>query len=131
MALAAEAETGGLFHNAQTILHLRILESIGRPQPATPLKTDNSTASAFVNHSLRQQKSKSWDMKYHWLRNKELQRLIRVFWDKGVHNDADYLTKHHPVSHHSAIRSHYILKGHHVTAFCSHFLCQIPCTRVC
>ncbi len=58
VASAAEAETGGLFHNAQTILHLRILlDAIGHPQPPTPLKTDNSTASAFVNRSLRQRKS--------------------------------------------------------------------------
>ena len=66
VASAAEAETGGLFHNAQTILHLRdLLNAIGHPQPPTPLKTDNSTASAFVNKSLRQRKSKSWDMKFH------------------------------------------------------------------
>ena len=104
VASAAEAETGGLFHNAQTILHIRVLlEAIGHRQPPTPLKTDNSIASAFVNKSLRQRKSESWEMKFHWLRDKELQRLIRVFWDKGIHNDADYFTKHHPDSHHQAI----------------------------
>ena len=56
VALAAEAETGGLFYNSQTILHLCvILEALGHPQPPTlALKTDNSTASAFVNKSLRQ-----------------------------------------------------------------------------
>jgi len=116
VASAAEAETGGLFHNAQTILHIRILlAALGHRQPPTPLKTDNSTANAFVNRSLRQRKSKSWDMKFHWLRDKELQRLIRVFWDKGANNDADYFTKHHPPSHHQSIQSRYILKNHYVT----------------
>ena len=122
VASAAEAETGGLFHNAQNIMHIRhLLHSIGHAQPPTPLKTDNNTASAFVNKTLRQRKSKSWDMKFHWLRDRELQRLIRVFWDRGINNDADYFTKHHPPSHHQTIRSRYILKGHHMTPFCSHF----------
>lgn len=68
VASAAEAETGGFFHNAQTILHIRrLLEALGHPQPPTPLKTDNSTSHAFVNRFLCQKKSKSWDMKYHWL----------------------------------------------------------------
>ena len=55
VASAAEAEAGGLFHNAQTILHIRmLLTALGLSQPPTPLKTDNSTANAFVNKSLHQ-----------------------------------------------------------------------------
>ena len=113
---AAEAETGGLFHNAQTILHVRVLlEALRHIQPPTPLKTDNSTANAFFHKSLRQRKLKSWDMKYHWLRDKELQNFIRVFWDKGIHNDADYFTKHHSTVHHQTIRNRYILLGYNVS----------------
>ena len=45
VASAAEAEVGGIFHNAQTgILVRRILHHLGHPQPPTPLKTDNTTA---------------------------------------------------------------------------------------
>ena len=74
VASAAEAETGGLFHNAQTILHIRVLlEELEHLHPSTPLKIDNSTINAFVHKSLQQRKSKLWDMKYHWLRDKELQ----------------------------------------------------------
>ena len=115
VASTAKTETGGLFHNAQTIMHIRVLlESIGHIQPVTPLKTYNSTACAFVNKSLRQRKSKSWDMKFHWLRDRKIQRVMWVFWDKGIHNDADYFTKHHPVAYHQNIREKYILKGHHM-----------------
>ena len=111
VASAVEAETGGLFHNAQTILHIRmLLDALGHSQPPTPLKTDNSTANVFVNKSLCRRKSKSWDMKFLWLRDKELMRKIWVFWDKGKNNDADYFTKHHLSSHHQAIRNWYILK---------------------
>ena len=49
VASAAEAETGGLFHNARTSLPIRqSLEALNHPQPPTPIKTDNSTAKAFV-----------------------------------------------------------------------------------
>ena len=45
VASAAEAEVGGLFHNAQQAIPLRIaLEALGHPQPKTQIKTDNSTA---------------------------------------------------------------------------------------
>ena len=55
VASAAEAETGGLFYNGQTIIPIRqALEALGHVQPPTPLKTDNSTARDFVNRSLRQ-----------------------------------------------------------------------------
>ena len=39
---AAEAETGGLFLNAQNIIHIRrILKALKHPQLPVPLKTDN------------------------------------------------------------------------------------------
>ena len=46
---AAEAEIVGLFYNAQTNIHLRVmLEALGHPQPPTPIKTDNATAHGFM-----------------------------------------------------------------------------------
>ena len=43
MASAAEAEVGALFVNAQLAAPMRVtLEELGHPQPATPMKTDNS-----------------------------------------------------------------------------------------
>ena len=64
VASAAEEETGGLFHNGKTIIPISIaVEALGHPQPPTPLKTDNSTARDFVHKSMRQKKSKSWDMR--------------------------------------------------------------------
>ena len=103
---AAEAETAGVFTNAQIALPIRhTLEALGHPQPPTPIKTDNSTATGFVNNNMQQKRSKSWDMRYHWLRDRETQKHIRVYWDKGLHNYADYFTKHHPTSYHLEMRS--------------------------
>ena len=65
VASAAEAETGGLFHNAQRGIEIRVaLEEMGHPQGKTPLKTDNSTSHSFVHKNIKQRRSKAWDMRY-------------------------------------------------------------------
>jgi len=102
---SAEAETAGVFHNAQTTVPARhVLDVIGHKQPPTPIKTDNSTASGFVHNNTHQKRSKSWDMRYHWLREKQTKNDFRIFWDKGSNNHADYFTKHHPIKHHLEVR---------------------------
>ena len=84
---------------------------------AHPLKTDNSTSNAFVNKSLRQKKSKLCDMKFHWLRDKTNAQHLRVFWDAGKQNMADYFTTHHHTPYHKLMRSKYILALHHISKF--------------
>ena len=72
VASAAEAETAGVFHNAQTIIPIRrILLALNHPQPPTPLKSDNSTTIGFIHDNIHQRRSKSWDMRYYWLRDKK------------------------------------------------------------
>ena len=117
VASAAEAETSGLFHNAQTGLSVRqILHDLGHPQPATPLKTDNSTANSFVHSNIRQKRSKSCYMRYHWLRDKSLHKNINIYWQKGSNNHGDYYTKHHLPQHHKLMRSKYF----HICSFLRH-----------
>ena len=109
VASSAEAETAGLFHNCQTAIPLRyLLQAIGHPQPATPVKTDNTTALAFVRNNITQKRSKSWDMRYYWLRGKEQDGVFDIYWDNSNNNDADYYTKHHPATHHQHIRPRYV-----------------------
>ena len=108
VASAAEAETGGLFHNAQTGLIVRqALSDLGHPQPPTSLKTDNSTANSFVHNNMKQKRSKSWDMRYHWLRDSKTKGNYNIFWASGKNNHADYYTKHHPPQHHREMRAKY------------------------
>ena len=112
VASAAEAETAGLFHNAQMCIPIRnILIALGHPQPPTPIKTDNSTAHGFTYDNINQKRSKSWDMRYYWLRDRANQQQLDIYWEKGSHNHADYHTKHHPTKHHREIRSRYVLDG--------------------
>jgi hypothetical protein len=105
VASAAEAETGGLFYNGKTIIPIwQALIELGHPQPPTPLKTDNSTATGFVHKSTRQKRSKSWDMRFHWLHERRIRQQLNIFWDRGSKNKADYFTKHHPPKYHRFMR---------------------------
>ena len=109
VASSAEAETSDLFHNAQTALPIRyLLQQMGHPQPPTPFKTDNKTANAFVHQEMRHKKSKAWDMRLWWLKDKIAQQNFKVFWDKGIHNWADYFTKHFAPRHHQVIHKRYL-----------------------
>ena len=70
---AAEAETAALFYNCQTSIQLKqMLDALDHPQRTTKVKTDNSTAQSFVSSTFKPKRSKSWDVRYHWLseRNK-------------------------------------------------------------
>ena len=110
VASAAEAEVGGIFHNAQTSIPIRnMLINLGHPQPPTPIKTDNSTANSFVHDNINLKKSKSWDMRYYWLRDRALQNQFKIFWERGKNNFADYFTKHHATSHHKATRNLFVM----------------------
>ena len=66
LSSAAEAELGALFHNGKEACPLRIaLEKLGHPQPATPMATDNSTASGIVTDTVKQKRSKAIDMRFY------------------------------------------------------------------
>ncbi len=134
MRSAAEAECAGVFHNSQEAIVLRnILEALGHPQPPTRIKTDNSTANSFVQNNIRQRRSKTWDMRWNWLRDDITKKQIKVYWDAGDNNDADYFTKHHPPKHHQISRPKYILQGHNMSStFNSPSLrFRLACARVC
>jgi len=106
---AAEAELGALFLNGKDACPLRIaLTELGHPQPATPIQTDNSTAAGIANDTVKQKRSKAIDMRFYWIRDRVRQGQFRIFWRKGSLNKADYFSKHHPASHHRAIRSTYL-----------------------
>ena len=72
---------------------------------------DNAVTNAFIHSNIRQKRSKAWDMRYHWMRDKETLKLFRYYWAKGDVNEADYFSKHHPPKHHLRMRPKYILKN--------------------
>ena len=75
MASASEAECGALFNNIKEAVSIRTtLPKMGHPQPPTPVKVDNSTAVGFANKQIKQQKSKSMDMRYYWIQDRVAQK---------------------------------------------------------
>ena len=113
MSSATEAETAGLFHNAQEGAMLRtILTEMGHPQPPTPIQTDNQVAHGIANDTVKEKRTKAMDMRFYWIKDRVKQRQFCVHWKKGATNLADYHTKHHPPSHHVAVRDTYLHKDH-------------------
>jgi hypothetical protein len=50
------------------------------------------------------------DMRFHWLRDREAQDQLRIHWQLGKTNLADYFTKHHPPAHHVSVRSQFLTR---------------------
>ena len=115
MASAAEAEMAGLFMNAQEIIQVRhALAALAHHQPPTPLKTDNSTSSAFIDNTIKQRRSKTLDMRWNWMRDPKTKEQIKTYWDSGVNNLVDYPTNHHPPIHHKRMRPTYLHVAHSI-----------------
>jgi hypothetical protein len=69
MSSAVEAKLGTLFINAKTAISMcKTLKELGRPQPWTPMQTDNSTAHPFLTNKILPKALKAMDMRFHWLR---------------------------------------------------------------
>ena len=82
---------------------------MGHPQDGpTTIITDNSTANGFANATMKIKRSKAMDMRFYWIRDRVKQGQFKVLWQKGETNLADYFTKHHPPSHHTAMRKIYL-----------------------
>jgi hypothetical protein len=108
---AAEAEYAALFMNAKEGKVLRqTLTDLGYPQEATPIYTDNACAMGIANETINMKKSKTMDMRFHWIRDQRKQGTYTIQWQPGKDNYADYFTKEHPTSHHKKMRFKYLTK---------------------
>jgi hypothetical protein len=112
---AAEAETGGVYVGGKHACPIRTaLEEMRHPQPVTgtPFDTDNNTAQGILNSKMRQKLSKSFDMRYWWMKDRIQQGQFNLKWAPGKFNLADYFTKHHPPWHHRKMRFKYLQKAY-------------------
>ena len=100
----AKIKVAALFMNAREAVPMRQgLIELGHPQLATPMKTDNSTATGIINNTIKQKRSKAIDMRFYWLQDRVQQGMFDVYWAPGLNNLADYPTKHHSGKHHKAV----------------------------
>ena len=71
VASAGEAEYGTTFLNAQQGVHLwNITIAMGHPQGVTPILCDNLFAIGLATDTIKQKRSKSIDMRFHWIRDR-------------------------------------------------------------
>jgi len=106
---ATAAEYAAAFIAAQAATPLRLtLKDLGYPQDATPIICDNECAVGIANNSFQQKRSKTIDMRYHWLRDQIKLGNFTINWKPGAINLADFFTKAHPVNHHLAMRNVYL-----------------------
>ena len=104
------------FGNGHEIIPIRrVLDALDHPHPPTPVKTNNSTSDSFVYSNIRKLRSKTWYMRWNWLRDKETHRKFKYYWAPGKENDANYFTKQFPPNYYHKIRPNYILKGFNLT----------------
>jgi hypothetical protein len=111
---AAEAETGAIYMGGKHACPIRAaLAELGHTQPltGTPFETDNNTAQGILNSKMRQKLSKSFDMRYWWMKDRIKQGHFNLKWAPGKLNLADYFTKHHPPWHHRQMRYKYMQKA--------------------
>ena len=94
MSSAVVAELAALFINARAILRLQVTcKELGHPQPATPLRTDNSTASGIINGTFVQDRSKAINMRFYLIVDRVKQGQFKVYWEQEITNLVDYFTK--------------------------------------
>ncbi len=79
VASAAKAELGALFLNCKEGIIFRLtLEELGHPQPRTPVHCDNATTVGIANNTVKRQRSRSMEMKYFWVGDKEAQDVYEI-----------------------------------------------------
>ena len=107
---ACEAEYAALFIVGQACTAIRnTLSDLGYPQPPTRIICDNATACGIANRSNKVKRSKSIDMRWHWIRDRVDQQQFNVIWRPGSENLADYFTKTHPIFYYKNWRSSYVV----------------------
>ena len=67
-------------------------------------------------------KSKTWDMRWNWLCEKNQKKIFRTKWEQGKNNKADPFIKLHSPAHLKDKRGDYILKGFSVSEIVKNLL---------
>ncbi len=69
---------------------------MGYPQDPTIIMCDNISAIGIATDSIKQKRSKSIDMRFHWIRDRVRQGQFIIAYIPTQQNLADYFTKNLP-----------------------------------
>jgi hypothetical protein len=98
---AGEGEYGAAYMVSRHAVWIRaIARALGHPQPPTVVWCDNTCAVGLCNDTLKTARTKSIDLRFHWLRDRVRQEQFSVEWVKSDDNIADFFTKALPVHQH-------------------------------
>lgn len=107
---ATATEYAAAFIVGQTAIPIiQTLADLGYPQTYTEIICDNLCAVGIANNTFTMKRTKTIDMRYHWIRDQVKLGVFKVTWRPGKFNLADFFTKAHPVHHHKSIRWKYVL----------------------
>lgn len=71
VSTAAEVKTGGTYMNRRHTAPIReTLQEMGHPQLPTRITGDNSTTKGLLTRDMQQKLSKTFDMRYFWMRDR-------------------------------------------------------------
>jgi hypothetical protein len=116
-ASVGEAEYGAAYMLAQYGVGLRhILIALGHPQPPTPLLCDNEFAIGLANDAIKIKKSKSIDLRFHWIRDRIRQGQFSMMHIPGKQILADFFTKTLSVADHQAMMPRLVHTPAHTSA---------------
>ena len=119
MSSTAKAEYGGIFHNCVVAIAIRnTLEGMGHLQGHTKVNAHNSIATSFIHSSMREQRSKSWDMEYNWLHDRQAQNQFEITWQKRSTNQRIILRN---IIHQAIIRQNAMITIYEDTSLCLRF----------
>jgi len=106
---ASETEYASLYTNGQHGYFQRnCLAAVDYPQQPTTIFADNMAAVGVANDTVKLRKSKSYDMRYHWIRDRVRRNIFKVIWASGTTNDADFFTKIQPSTRHQHYVSRFV-----------------------
>ena len=109
MASFTEAKLEGLFENCQKATFMSTyLSEMGHQQPPALVATDNTASNSIVNGTAKQKIYQSIGMGFYWVRDRIRQNYFHILWEEGKKNVADYITRHHPIKHHTKMRPRYV-----------------------
>jgi hypothetical protein len=95
VASVAETEYSAAFGGGQVLIELTLtLTNLGHPQQTPSLLfVDNECVIGIATFSVRPKKSKSIDMRLHWLKERAGQQFFRLVFIPGIINPAGFFTK--------------------------------------
>ena len=94
MSSAVEAEIIGIFHNAKVAVPIHTnLNELGHIQPPATIQTESSTSHGILTSTIRQKRSKAFDMNIYWINNRIKWGQFYLSWDRDKNNKADYFPK--------------------------------------